>query len=525
MKNHRNLVSTARLAIAAIVISSLGCDRTSDSTPDLEEATVQTVCGSCHAFPDPSVLPRWSWRAQIERMAVLVDYVPSTTDVPHFDVEDYVTWYESRAPEHQLMEQPITPNEPGPLRFGRRSMRLGQASGPGVATVSKVEAGLAVANMALGSVHLLSLAKGPRLIGDAGHPARIAEADLDGNGMKDLLIADLGDPMPTDDPTGRVLVAFQSDDGEFELKTLVEGIGRVSDVRPIDLDLDGDLDLVVASFGFLREGGVYVLRRQSSETLEFKVERVTNQAGAVSVIVVNDLLPDTGPGFVVAFAQELESVSLFLPRGPGEYEERVLYRAPHPAWGTSHLSSADLDGDGDLDFIVSNGDTLDDGVAFKPYQGIRWLENRGTGEFRPHLIGRIYGASATEAADLDGDGDLDIIASGFLAQIELPVPANAIRLDSVVWFERDGDDWNPWEIESGHPRHTGLTVIDLDDDGRLDVVAAVNRAWDATPVEEGPSLEVWFNQGPRTSANAGTSGRPRREDNSSKAKQRGQDPM
>ncbi|MBW2726701.1 MAG: hypothetical protein JRE71_20165, partial [Deltaproteobacteria bacterium] len=152
---------------------------------------------------------------------------------------------------------------------------------------------------------------------------------------------------------------------------------------------------------------------------------------------------------------------------------------------TSNLTATDLDADGDVDFLLSNGDTLDAGVAIKPYHGVKWLENRGAEGFSVHPIGRLYG------------GDLDIVACGFLPQVELPVPPNAMRLDSVVWFERDGDAWIPWQIESGHPRHTGLTLIDLDEDGRLDVVAAINRAWDAAPVETGPSLEIWFNRGPR----------------------------
>jgi hypothetical protein len=189
---------------------------------------------------------------------------------------------------------------------------------------------------------------------------------------------------------------------------------------------------------------------------------------------------------------------MFLPRDPSGFEEHVLYRAPHPAWGTSNLSAADLDADGDVDFLLSNGDTLDDGVAIKPYHGVRWLENRGAEGFRAHTIARLYGAHSAEAGDLDGDGDLDIVACGFLPQVELPVPSNTIRLDSVIWLERRGDAWIPWEIESGHPRHTGLTLVDLDEDGRLDIVAAVNRAWDATPVEDGPSLEVWFNRGKAT---------------------------
>jgi hypothetical protein len=498
MKTRWIFLLLAGLAIATFVVLTLGSEPHPGRTTQLEDATVQAVCGGCHHFPAPNVLPRSSWRAQIEHMAFLVDDMPSDVPRTDFDVEDFVAWFESRAPERLLMEQPITRDEPTPLLFERRSIKLGRESGPGVATVGSIGRLLAVPNMALGSIHLLSWETGPRLIGQAGHPARVSAGDLDGNGLDDLLIADLGNMMPTDDPTGRVLIGLQAQADEFELRPLVEGVGRVADVRPLDLDLDGDLDLVVAAFGYLHEGGVYVLHNESdSDSLDFRPERVIDRTGAVSVVPVNDLRPGEGPGFVVAFAQEHELVSLFLPKDPSGYEEHVLYRAPHPAWGTSNLTPADLDADGDVDFLLSNGDTLDDGVAIKPYHSITWLENRGAEGFRAQQIGRLYGAHAAEVGDLDGDGDLDIVACGFLPQVELPVPPDAIRLDSVVWFERDGERWIPWEIESGHPRHTGVTLFDLDEDGRLDIVAAVNRAWDAAPAATGPSLEVWFNRGPR----------------------------
>ncbi len=495
MQARRLIQLLAGLVFIATLVLLLPLVRRPEPQPN---DRVRAVCSGCHLFPAPDLLPRSVWRAQIEQMALLADSLPAGSTVFDFDVEGFVAWYESRAPERLAMERAITRVEAAPLRFDRRSIRLGRASGPGVATVGRVGPHLVVPNMALGSIHLLSRATGPRLIGRAGHPVRVSAGDLDGNGLDDLVIADLGDMMPTDDPTGRVLIALQLQVGEYELRTLVHGIGRVADVRPLDLDLDGDLDLVVAAFGHLNEGGVYVLWNESgADALDFRPERVTDRTGAVSIIPVDDLQPGTGPGFVVAFAQEHERVSLFLPRDSAGYQERVLYQAPHPAWGMSNLTAADLDGDGDVDFLMSNGDTLDDGVAFKPYHGVTWLENRGAEGFRAHPIGRLYGAHAAEAGDLDGDGDLDIVACGFLPQVELPVPPGALRLDSVVWFERDGDAWIPWQIESGHPRHTGVTLFDLDEDGRLDIVAAVNRAWDAAPVETGPSLEVWFNRGPR----------------------------
>jgi hypothetical protein len=442
----------------------------------------------------------------IERMAELTEYLPEAYVAPavDFDVDEVAQWYESRAPETLPMVAAQTRDGPPPLVFRKRNVLLGAGGGPGVATVLRLAPGLvpgfepslATPHMANGSLHLFSLTRGPRRIGDAGHPVRIAEGDLDADGRRDLVIADLGDPLPTDEPVGRVLLARNLGDGRFALRPLLEGVGRVADVEVVDLDGDGDLDLAVAAFGWLRSGGIYVLTNEDPAALRFRKEQISPRPGAVSVVAVEDREPASSPGLAVAFAQQYEQVSMFR-RGETGWEERVIYRAPHPNWGMDHLEAVDLDGDADTDFLLAHGDTLDDGVAFKPYHGVQWLENRD-GRYVPHSIGALYGAHAAEAADLDGDGDLDVVASGFLPQVQLPVPRGRVRVDSVVWFEREGDAWIPWAVESNHPRHTGVTVVDLDEDGRLDVVAPINHAWDIEVQEEGPSLEVWFNRGPRS---------------------------
>ena len=246
-------------------------------------------------------------------------------------------------------------------------------------------------------------------------------------------------------------------------------------------------------------GGIYVLHNETSPggPLDFRVEQVVARSGAVSVLPVEDLQPGTGRGFVVAFAQHHEQVSAFYPAEEG-YEERVLYRAPHPVFGISNLESVDLDGDSDTDFLLTHGDTLDDGVPFKSDHGVEWLENRGDRGFRAHRIGGLYGAHRAEAADFDGDGDLDVVASGFLPQIRLPISSEARNVDSIIWFERTGRrEWVPRAIEANHPVHTGMTLIDLNGDGRLDVVAGINHAWDQSEIRRGPALEVWFNMGRR----------------------------
>jgi hypothetical protein len=52
----------------------------------------------------------------------------------------------------------------------------------------------------------------------------------------------------------------------------------------------------------------------------------------------------------VAFAQQHELVSLFYEK-PGRYEERVVYRAPHPNWGIDNLSAVDFDGDSEAETL------------------------------------------------------------------------------------------------------------------------------------------------------------------------------
>ncbi len=506
-------------------------------------ARVREACTRCHLFPDPEILPRELWSDQVIIMRRFVGSLPPEFGGSSigFSLREVVEWYETQAPESYSLPRSITRKGPGPIRFRKRALSLGPRGSPAVATVGRLEAGqfgdrdfiFSAVNMLNGSVHLISRSKGPLWIGSAEHPVRAIPGDLNGDGLMDLVVSDLGDLALTDERVGRVIAALQLPDGSFSFEPILDGVGRVADARPVDLDRDGDLDVIVASFGWRRSGGIYLLRNETTADgpLDFRKEKILSRAGAVSVIPIPAQQPNMDPGFAVAFAQQYEFVSAFYPVTSGNdgkaagndgkatgsngkvagsngkatgddasgkrYEEHVLYRAPHPNWGISNLESVDLDGDGDLDFLLAHGDTLDDGFAFKPYQGVMWLENRGGGEFEAHRIGALYGAHRAEAADLDGDGDLDVVASGFLPQLTQPFPKDHMRVDSLIWFERAGEEWIPWSIEVDHPRHTDVTVLDLDGDGRPDIIAPVNNAWEIKEQVGGPAMEVWFNRAVR----------------------------
>ena len=122
------------------------------------------------------------------------------------------------------------------------------------------------------------------------------------------------------------------------------------------------------------------------------------------------------------------------------------------------IHTADVDGDGDIDLLsVSSKDSR-----------IVWYENiDGKGTFGDQAIiaTRADRATSVNAADLDGDGDMDVL-SAFSASPES---------DEIVWYENtDGKGaFGNGLVISTQVRWTrSLSVEDLDGDGDMDVVSA-----------------------------------------------------
>jgi hypothetical protein len=78
-----------------------------------------------------------------------------------------------------------------------------------------------------------------------------------------------------------------------------------------------------------------------------------------------------------------------------------------------------------------------------------------------HIISSGINSWSTMAADMDGDGDLDVVGSG--------------RLDNrLMWYENNGDqDFTPHVITDSARWAMAIVVIDVDSDGDMDIVAAV----------------------------------------------------
>ena len=488
-------------------IEALGASRPPIATAE----QVQGFCGDCHAYPTPDLFPKDRWRAEVERGFEFFEATGSAKAGP--PLVAVVRYYEEHAPDRLGVLEPGTITDDAPFSFSRRGV---PGPSPGelssIAFVGPIGPGrpeLLVCDMGRGLVMTCRLEpSGPSwtILSDAiPHPARAASADLDGDGLDDVIVADLGVPMPSDATEGRVVWLRGRVDGTFEEPVaLADGLGRVADVRPADFDGDGDLDLIAAVFGWQRVGGLLALENLggSGGALRFEARVVDPRHGAINVPVA-DLDGDGDLDVVALFSQEHESVVAFQNRGDGRFEPRTLFEAPHPAFGSSGIELTDLDGDGDLDVLLTNGDVYDSPLL-KPYHGVSWLENLGDDApfaFRP--IGPLYGAHRAQAGDLDGDGDLDVVATAFLAEPAYGPERAALRADAVVAFEQTSPGtFRRHLLESVDGDYASFALGDLDLDGDLDLALGSFRNFDFGPLgsvirpnEQAEALWIWENLG------------------------------
>ena len=185
---------------------------------------------------------------------------------------------------------------------------------------------------------------------------------------------------------------------------------------------------------------------------------------------VTDLNGDGRPDFVALISQEHETVVAFLNAGDHRFLPEVIYAAPHPAFGSSGIQLVDLDGDGDQDVLMTNGDSMDSEML-RPYHGVQWLENQGSYPFLCHRLTSLYGVHRAVAADLDADGDLDIVAVCFLPGDYYRSLCREMGLDAVILLEQTAPGrFVRHSLEAVTCDHATCDLGDFDADGKVDLV-------------------------------------------------------
>ena len=300
-------------------------------------------------------------------------------------------------------------------------------------------------------------------------PARVEAVDMDFDGDLDLLVAGMGVIFPNNEPIGSIVILENLGDTSFRHRVIVENIARANDVQAADLDGDGDLDLAVAQFGYY-QGEVRMMRQTSP--WEFESEILSDLEGAVNVCIAdfdgNDTLD-----IAALISQDYEEIHIFSNDGQANFETKVVYGSTNADYGSSGIYLADFNKDGRVDILYANGDGFDlVKPGPRPWHGMQWLENEGSFSFKYHRMGDLPGAYSPVAADVDGDGDIDAIATSCFADWADP------KAVSLALFRNEGGNVFVKEILAYSPTHLlPLDVSDLDEDGKIELVTGGFHAY------------------------------------------------
>lgn len=269
-----------------------------------------------------------------------------------------------------------------------------------------------------------------RMIGDGvAAPAHISVVDLDCDGYLDVLVASMGVIPPSNARTGAVIVLVNDGMQRFSNRVLLQDTARVSSVEAADLNGDRRLDLVVGQFGFL-QGEIRWMENLGDGG--FRSHSLSDLPGTIHTPVV-DLNGDGHLDIVALISQDTEEVQAFLGDGKGGFRSHVIHGSTNKDFGSSGLCVADINRDGRPDIAYTNGDGFDYATPGpRPWHGVQWLENRGEMKFAYHRVADFPGCYSPAVADLDSDGDLDLIASSAFNDWKSP------EATSLMWFENDG---------------------------------------------------------------------------------------
>ncbi len=509
---------TGSVAIVAIVVT--GSDRTerqrytsllAPEAPPTTDATItsriKAFCGDCHAVPRPESFHRDKWHGEVEKGYQF--YARSgRTDLDPPPMQQVVSYFRSRAPERLSYPEPKEADRPFGVSFVPEKLEYarGIKTEPAIAGLSwtKLRQGgpplLVSSDMMTGLVSSLDLRDPKRTLRPLAHmnnPCHIEPCDLDGDGNIDLLVTDLGSLNAADLNRGRVVWLRQDGrSGEFEQVVLASGLGRVADARPIDVDGTGKLDVVVAEFGWYRTGKILLLKNVAprGQRPRFEPEELDPRTGTVHVPVC-DLNGDGRQDFLALVSNEQECVEAFLNQGNGKFHRQTLWRAPDLTYGSNGIRLADLNGDGKIDILYTNGDAFDN-MYLSPWHGVQWLENLGNVQFKYHRLTDMPGACVALAGDFDGDGDLDILVVSLIPRAIKPDTVDTKSMPSIVLLEQvSPGNFVRHTLERGFPCHAALVVGDFNGDGKLDFAVGNHNVGAQSDVLGQNWVTVWWNKG------------------------------
>lgn len=271
-------------------------------------------------------------------------------------------------------------------------------------------------------------------------------ADIDGDGDKDIL----GVGHTIFSPT-RGLAWWRNDGNDpvtkdiVFTKLLIDNNGFNS-VHAVDFDKDGDQDIL----GMVNRGSIVWWRNDGNGNF---TRIIIGREDNAHIVYAADF---DGDGDYDVLSADLGVIAWWKNNGRGNFTKYIIRHAGYVGF-IWDIHIADIDGDGSNDFLVAD----------RARNTIAWWKNNGQGNFTEIVIEKHFDrATSVSAADFNKDGDLDIVATN-----------RGELMQYIAWWRNEGNgNFTKFIVDDKCLGGAyGVYTADIDGDGDKDIIAGV--AW------------------------------------------------
>jgi len=170
-------------------------------------------------------------------------------------------------------------------------------------------------------------------------------------------------------------------------KYISQSVGFAIDGEAVDIDNDGDKDIIVV---MSNEERIVLFENIGNGTFS-SAQTIVDYVDEIGSIAVADF---DGDGLIDLVAGQWGKLSRYKNMGNGVFSFQQFTTDSNTA---CNVITSDIDNDGDQDIVSTS-------------QSIRWHKNNGFGVFTIVLVQSGASTSNTVARDLDNDGDKDILS-------------------------------------------------------------------------------------------------------------------
>ena len=461
------------LAIGTFGFSIQSCD----SDVSEGEQLAKTYCASCHMYPEPSLLPKNVWElSTLPYMGIYLGLDKEIENLPK-ELQDYQILKPEKAlisyKDYQkikafyLKKAPNSIDEP----YEKVAELKSQFSIEKLPTsnFAKTIANFTAVRIDEKKQKIISGDQSNRFVYMHDEKGQLLSELSDQNALayvdikeqKPYLLTYIGYTTQAN-PTvnGSVNWMSFSDANEPSQTNVLLNLNRPIESLSADLDGDGEDELITNEFGF-KEGGLSVWKKDAEGMYIKNV--ISAQTGATKTII-KDFNKDGKPDILSLCAQGDEQIVLYINKGKLSFEGRQLLRFP-PIYGSSSFDIADIDNDGDFDIILTTGDNADFTTVLKPYHGVYIFKNEGDFKMNQSQFFRQNGATKVIAGDFDNDGDVDLVSIALFPDVK-----NRAE-EGLMFFQNNKGKFTNYTLNINHlGRWAVVDAGDIDQDGDLDLI-------------------------------------------------------